>query len=252
MVVIRGLRAHLDAVIAVLLAMAYLIEAAIAAEPVSGEPVVTGLRVDEGVVLGTGVLFLLSLALRRRLPLLPLGLAFVALGLAGRLSLTSSWSLLAGVVLAVYSTGAWAGGRAGQVGALGVGALAGLAVVRTPGPGLEARDVAWPVFVLAGAWLLGLAVRSVRVGRGDDRLVGQLDWEAGCRRPRFGRPGRHRPRAARRHRALHERRRAPVAHRPTAAHGRAGAGAPVTGHHRSRRDRGTGGDPALDRVAALP
>jgi signal transduction histidine kinase len=177
-VVIRGLRAHLDVVIAVLLAMAYLIEAAITADPVSGEPVITGLRVGEGVVLGTGVLFLLSLALRRRLPLLPLGLAFLALGLAGRLSLTSSWSLLAGVVLAVYSTGAWAGGRAGQVGALGVGALAGLAMVRTPGPGLEARDVAWPVFVLVGAWLLGLAVRSLRVGRSDDRIVGQLDWEA--------------------------------------------------------------------------
>ena len=183
MVVIRALRAHLDAVIAVLLGVAYLVEAAISAEPILGEPIVADLRLDDGVVLAAGLLFLLSLGLRRRLPLLPLGLAFVALGLAGRLSPSSSWSLLAGVILAVYSTGAWAGGRAGQVGALGVGALAGLVVVRMPGPGLEARDVAWPVFVLVGAWLLGLAVRSVRVGRGDDRIVGRLDWEAAATVP---------------------------------------------------------------------
>ncbi len=183
MVVIRALRAHLDAVIAVLLGVAYLVEAAISAEPILGEPIVADLRLDDGVVLAAGLLFLLSLGLRRRLPLLPLGLAFVALGLAGRLSPSSSWSLLAGVILAVYSTGAWAGGRAGQVGALGVGALAGLVVVRMPGPGLEARDVAWPVFVLVGAWLLGLAVRSVRVGRGDDRIIGRLDWEAAATVP---------------------------------------------------------------------
>ncbi|HZW00285.1 MAG TPA: histidine kinase [Candidatus Deferrimicrobium sp.] len=177
MVVIRVLRAHLDAVVAVLLAATYLAEAAISARLVSGEAVVTDLRVDEAVVLVAGTTFLLSLSLRARLPLLPLGLAFVALALAGRVPFTASWSLLAGVILAVYSVGAWAGGRAGQVGALGVGAFAGLAVLRTPGPGLEAREVAVPVFVLIGAWLLGLAMRNLRVGRGDERVAGPADWE---------------------------------------------------------------------------
>jgi len=176
--VIRVLRAHLDAVVAVLLAAAYLAGAAISARLVSGEAVVTDLRVDEGFVLVAGTTFLLSLALRTRLPLLPLGLAFVALAVAGRMPFTASWSLLAGVILAVYSVGAWAGGRAGQVGALGVGAIAGLAVLRTPGPGLEAREVAVPVFVLIGAWLLGLAMRNLRVGRGDERIAGPADWEA--------------------------------------------------------------------------
>lgn len=174
---IRVLRAHLDAVVAVLLAAAYLAEAAISARLVSGEAVVTDLRVDEAFVLVAGTTFLLSLALRARLPLLPLGLAFVALAVAGRMPFTASWSLLAGVILAVYSVGAWAGGRAGQVGALGVGAIAGLAVLRTPGPGLEAREVAVPVFVLIGAWLLGLAMRNLRVGRGDERIAGPADWE---------------------------------------------------------------------------
>jgi hypothetical protein len=173
----RVLRARLDAVVAVLLAAAYLAETALTARPVAGDPIVTSLRIDVVVVLAAASAFLLSLAWRRRLPLVPLGLALVALALAGRMPFAASWSLLAGVILAVYSVGAWAGGRAGQVGALGVGAMAGLAVLRTPGPGLEAREIAVPVFVLVGAWLLGLAVRSVRVGRGDDRIVGQLDWE---------------------------------------------------------------------------
>lgn len=177
MVVIRVLRAHLDAVVAVLLAAAYLVEAALSAPPVAGEPIVTGLRSDEVLVLAAGSAFLLSLALRARLPLVPLGLAFVALALAGRMPFAASWSLLAGVILAVYSVGAWAGGRAGQVGALGVGAITGLAVLRTPGPGLEAREVAVPVFVLGGAWLLGLAMRGLRVGRGDERVAGAVDWE---------------------------------------------------------------------------
>jgi glucose-6-phosphate-specific signal transduction histidine kinase len=176
-VVIRVLRAHLDAVVAVLLAAAYLAETALSARPIAGEPIVTGLGIDDVVVLSAASAFLLSLAFRTRLPLVPLGLAFVALALAGRMPIAASWSLLAGVILAVYSVGAWAGGRAGQVGALGVGAMAGLAVLRTPGPGLEAREVALPVVVFIGAWLLGLAMRSLRAGRGDERVAAPVDWE---------------------------------------------------------------------------
>ena len=175
---IRVLQAHLDVVVAVLLAAAYLIEAAVVSHPIAGEPIISRPpRRRWRRARAAGTAFLLSLSIRTRLPLVPLGLAFVALGLAGHLALADSWSLLAGVLLAVYSVGAWAGGRAGQVGALGVGALAGLAVLRTPGPGLEARDVALPVFVLVGAWLLGLAMRSLRAGRGDERVTGGVDWE---------------------------------------------------------------------------
>jgi len=101
----------------------------------------------------------------------------VALSLAGHGRLDGSPILLAGVLLAVYSTGAWAGGRAGQVGALGVGALAGLAVLRTSTDGIEAREVALPAFLLIGTWLLGLAARSLRAGRGDPRVRAAVDWE---------------------------------------------------------------------------
>jgi signal transduction histidine kinase len=176
-VVIRFLRAHLDVVVALLLTAFFLTEGVLSGEPRAGEPIVATLAVDEVVVLAAGVAFLLSLALRTRLPLVPLGLAFVALGLAGRQSLEASWSLLAGVILAAYSTGAWAGGRAGQVGALGVGALAGLAVLRSASDALQPRELALPPILLMGAWLLGLAARSLRAGRGDGRVRAPIDWE---------------------------------------------------------------------------
>ena len=155
-----------------------------------------------------GVLFLLSLALRRRLPLLPLGLAFVTLGLAGRLPLTLPGASWPASSWPCTPTGAWAGGRAGQVGALGVGALAGLAVLRTPGPGSRRATWPWPVFVLARR-VAARPRRAQRAGGARGRPHRRpADWEAGRRRPRFGRSGRHRPRATRRHRALHERGRA--------------------------------------------
>ena len=42
----------------------------------------------------------------------------------------------------------------------------------------EPRDLAAPVFLLVGAWLLGLAVRSFRAARGDERSSARLDWES--------------------------------------------------------------------------
>ena len=108
---------------------------------------------------------------------MPLVLSFAALGAVGRGPIDASYSLLAGVLLAVYSCGAWAGGRAGQFGALGVGALGGLVIIRATTDPLEPREMAVPLSLLAGAWLLGLAARSVRVDRGDERVSGDVDWE---------------------------------------------------------------------------
>jgi signal transduction histidine kinase len=51
----------------------------------------------------------------------------------------------------------------------------GLTVLRSAGDTLEARAVAVPAIVLIGAWLLGLAARSLRLGRADGRSDG-LDW----------------------------------------------------------------------------
>ena len=181
--VVRFLRAHADAVVAVLLSAAFLVEVYLADGAVAGESFIATLEVDEGIAMAAGTVFLLSLALRTRFPLLPLALAFVVLALMGRGQLDGLTSLLVGLVLAAYSVGAWAGGRAGQIGALGVGALAGLSVIRAAGATPEPRELAAPLFVLVGSWLLGLAIRSVRAGRGDVRINGELDWEAGVAAP---------------------------------------------------------------------
>lgn len=175
---IRFLRAHLDSVVALLLSVAYLAEVSLSERPVSGEPIIAALPIDETNAIVAGAAFLLSLGLRSRLPLVPLGLAYVALVLSGAAALDSNMALLVGLVLAVYSVGAWAGGRAGQVGAVGVGGLLGLAVLRVSTGVAEPRDIAAAVVLLGGAWAVGLAVRSLRAGRGDERVVGEVDWEA--------------------------------------------------------------------------
>jgi hypothetical protein len=144
------LRAHLDTVVAVLLTAAYLVEVNLAEESVIGDSFVSTLELDEAIALAAGAVFLLSLAIRTTFPLLPLALAFVALTLLGRGSLDGITTLTVGVVLAAYSVGAWSGGRTGQVGALGVGVLVGLAIIRASGGTLEPRDVAAPVLFIIG------------------------------------------------------------------------------------------------------
>lgn len=181
--VVRFLRTHVDSLIAIVLAAAFLIELYLAEAPLVGESFIASLEPDEAVALGVAVAFLLSLAARTTFPLLPLALAFGTFALLGRGAFDLSTSLMLGVALAAYSVGAWAGGRSGQIGALGVGALAGLAVMRASDGTVEPRDLAGPVFVLIGAWLIGLAMRSLRAARGDERVTGELDWESDVAAP---------------------------------------------------------------------
>ena len=181
--VIRFLRVHVDALVAILLAAAFLVEVYLAEAPVAGASFIEALEIDEAIAIAVGVAFLLSLATRTVLPLLPLALAFAALVALGHGPIDGISSLMLGLVLMTYSVGAWAGGRSGQVGALGVGALVGLAVLRATSGVAEPRDLAAPVFLLLGAWLLGLAVRSIRAARGDARVSGEIEWEAGAEVP---------------------------------------------------------------------
>ena len=173
------MRAHVDSLVAVVLAAAFLAEVYFAAEPLIGESYVASLDIDETVAIIVSTAFLLSLAARTAFPLLPLALAFAVLAFLGRGQFDANTTLMLGVALTAYSVGAWAGGRTAQIGALGVGALAGLAVLRASAGTAEPRDLAAPVFVLLGAWLLGLAARSIRAGRDDERVTGGLDWELG-------------------------------------------------------------------------
>jgi signal transduction histidine kinase len=172
------MRAHADTLVALLLAAAFLVEVYLADGSAIGEPLLADAQIDDAVALAAVVAFLLSTAMRRRLPLLPLTLGLLALVVVGRAGDEPFYSLLAGLLLTAYSVGAWAGGRSGQVGALGVGAMLGLLTIRSFEGRLVAEVHVAPALSLLGAWSLGLALRSIRAGRGDERVVGDLDWEA--------------------------------------------------------------------------
>lgn len=177
MALLRFIRAHVDSLVAVALAAVYLLEVYRAETAVTGEPFIDDLAVAETIAVAAGAAFLLSLALRSRMPVVPLSLALVAFTLLGRGAFEANATLVLGVALCAYSVGAWSGGRAAVIGAMGVGVLMGLLVLRTGSTVLEPREVAGPLFVLLGAWTLGLVVRSVRVSRRDARVGGGFDWQ---------------------------------------------------------------------------
>jgi glucose-6-phosphate-specific signal transduction histidine kinase len=176
----RFLRAHVDAVLAVLLVSAQLAWLTFGGEDVASEPdpVFIDLSVDAFATTGAGLLFLVALALRSRWPLVPLGLAFMALATAGRGQLEASPVILIGVLLASYSVGAWTGARSALAGALAVGVLACFAVVRSAEVPLVPREVAGPMLLIVGTWAVGLAIRTLRADRGDPRVTVDADEES--------------------------------------------------------------------------
>jgi signal transduction histidine kinase len=176
---IRFIRARIDTIVALLLTVAYLGEVYLTEVTVAGEPFVAGLDVSETVAVAAGAAFLLSLALRARMPAVPLALAFVAFTVLGRGAFDATTTLLLGLALMAYSIGAWSGGRAATIGAFGVGALTGLLVLRGGSDPLEAREIAGPVLLLWGPWLLGQAARRLRVARRDERVGGAREWAWG-------------------------------------------------------------------------
>lgn len=170
------MRAHLDTLTALLLTAAYLGEVYLAEATVIGQPVVAGVDVSEDVAVAAGAVFLLALALRSRLPIVPIGVAIVAVTLMGRGPLDGVLTLALGLALAAYSVGAWSGGRAAVIGALGVGVLTGALVLRGGSAPIEAREIAGPVLLLWGPWLMGQAVRRVRIAGHDERVGGRHEW----------------------------------------------------------------------------
>lgn len=177
--VLGALRAHVDTAVAAVLTLAWVAEVALREPLATPVPFVVGSPADEALAAIVVGVSLASLAARQRLPLLPLGLGGVALVLSGQGRIDDSPVLLAGLMLATYSVGAWASGRSGLAGAVGVGLLVGLGVLRLGEQPLQPRDLAGPSLLLVGPWLVGVAVRGMRLARGDPRLLADLDGDPG-------------------------------------------------------------------------
>lgn len=173
MALAQALWARRDALLAVFLAIAYVVET-LTERPAVHPPVplIEGAPMDETVTRVAAVAFLLSLAVRVSAPLVPQALAFMPLAIGGVAPLGSTAMLLGGLLLTCYSAGAWTSGRSAAIGGLGVGALVGIAVLREAGEPVAARAIATPSLLLAGAWLVGLAAREIRIGSGHPRLSG--------------------------------------------------------------------------------
>lgn len=110
----------------------------------------------------TALVFTLSLAWRRRFPLVVLFLAFPALAMSATSSLDARISLTAAFMVATYSAGAQTRGRSALLAAAGVAGLIMLAILRSSAGVEEASDVVLPLTFLAGPWLAGLAIRERR------------------------------------------------------------------------------------------
>jgi signal transduction histidine kinase len=111
-----------------------------------------------------GVAFAASLALRRRLPLVPLALALVLIevaNLAGPQALAETAAFLFAVVIAIYSAGAYARGRAQLVAVVLVAAAIPLAAIE-PGKSLTASDLGFFVMFFGGPFVAGQVMRRRR------------------------------------------------------------------------------------------
>ena len=158
----RRLRSIGDALLAI--ALTVLVQAEIWLSPGPDPDEIPIMVVPGGPAVGalTALFFTLSLAWRRRFPLVVLLLAFPALATSATSSLDARISLTAAFMVATYSAGAHTRGRSALVAVGGVAGLVLLAIVRSGAGVGEASDVVLPLTFMAGPWLAGLAIRERR------------------------------------------------------------------------------------------
>ena len=158
----RRFRSISDALVAI--ALTVLVQAEIWLSPGPDPDEIPIMVVPGGPAVGalTALLFTVSVAWRRRFPLVVLLLAFPALATSATSSLDARITLTAAFMVATYSAGAHTRGRAALVAAGGVTGLVLLAIARSSAGVEEASDVVLPLTFMAGPWLAGLAIRERR------------------------------------------------------------------------------------------
>jgi signal transduction histidine kinase len=110
------------------------------------------------------VSFCAALAWRRRQPLVPMVLALVVIevsNLAGPQALAETGAFLFGVIITIYSTGAYAEGRSLIAAAVLVGAAIPLAGIE-PGESFNLADLAFFLMFFGGPFVAGRAIRMRR------------------------------------------------------------------------------------------
>ena len=114
------------------------------------------------LALAMALLLAASLAWRRRVPLVVLGLAIAAAAVSTTAPVDAPVALVVALTVATYSAGANATGRAAVLGGVGVGVLIAVAVAKDLGPDQDINDVAVPALIFGVPWLAGLSLRSRR------------------------------------------------------------------------------------------
>lgn len=158
----RFLRVHVDWLLAVALTVFLQAEIWLPGWGVNDDPEELLTSSEQLVAAVLGLAFTISLAWRRRMPLVPLALAFPVLAASGSGGLDGTPALLVALVVATYSVGSEARDTQALAGALGVGLLIAGTVLRDPDAREALGDLLVPVVLLGGAWLAGVTVRTRR------------------------------------------------------------------------------------------
>jgi signal transduction histidine kinase len=159
--VVAWLERAQDPLIALALVGGLLIESVILATP-GTDDVAPPTSAAQALAALSGAALMLSLAVRRRAPLVPLGAALIATAGAVHGPLDGAVSFGAGLIAATYAAGAHSTGRSALVAASGIVGLAVVAIIRPGAPIEDVPDLASVVFLFAGPWLAGLAIRARR------------------------------------------------------------------------------------------
>jgi len=158
----RWVRTHADALLAIGISVLFQAQVWAGLGLSADEPDEGADAVGQAALGLVGLAFTVSLAWRRRWPLVPLALAIPTLLLSGPGGVDGTPALILALVVATWSAGAETRETAAVVGALGVAALVGIAVGRDPDALTSAGDALVPVLLLGGPWATGLAWRIRR------------------------------------------------------------------------------------------
>ncbi|MFL5755520.1 MAG: sensor histidine kinase [Chloroflexota bacterium] len=116
----------------------------------------------EALAIGATVILALSLAVRRRLPILVLVIAIIASAIATGDAFDGPAALIAAIALASFSAGSETTGRQAAAAAAGVGLLLAATALRPSTTIEEPADLAAISLLAVAPWLAGVALRQRR------------------------------------------------------------------------------------------